>query len=271
MIVLVASVLALSWILVAKLYVAPNLASAYRGEGPPMLTQALQSVTQFRSGDSAPSHPLRAYQMKWNAVTWRILVGLLFTSAALALILRPECQRAIAAWQGSPEITQRALEQVNKLGKVRRFIVQATIVIIISASCLSILAGLEYWPFSHYRMYAKLRRGTSHTSYQFTGISLDGSEIAIEPRHSEPLAESRMAVAVRRMKQRSQPPEMIEKALQNVLERYEMKRLAGLHTDPPLKGLKLYRLTWELLPWASNAKQPEKTLMFQVNRASHDP
>jgi len=47
-------------------------------------------------------------------------------------------------------------------------------------------------------------------------------------------------------------------ALNDVLERYERRRLEREHDGPALVRLRLYRLTHQLEPLAGNADTPEK-------------
>jgi len=62
-------------------------------------------------------------------------------------------------------------------------------------------------------------------------------------------------------------PERTRQALIDCLRRYERRRRARLHDGPALRGMRLYRLTWALLPRASNFERPEgKELLLEVGR-----
>ena len=54
-------------------------------------------------------------------------------------------------------------------------------------------------------------------------------------------------------------------ALRDLLRRYEERRRAGQHDGPPLRGLRLYRLQWQLDLWGRNRDQPnQRDLLFEL-------
>ena len=54
--------------------------------------------------------------------------------------------------------------------------------------------------------------------------------------------------------------------MRDTLDRYEARRRAGEQNGPPLRGLRLYALRWELDPYARNRDDPEvRRLLFEVS------
>jgi len=59
----------------------------------------------------------------------------------------------------------------------------------------------------------------------------------------------------------------IESALLDCLRRYEGRRERGGHDGPALTGIRLYRVAWELDPWARNVDRPRhRELVAEVSK-----
>jgi hypothetical protein len=155
----------------------------------------------------------------------------------------------------------------------RVWLVSAVTAIVVGGSCFDIVTAREHWPFSPYRMYAMVLRQPSLTALRLFGVTdrVPPGEIALsETRYTEPLNAIRLHHAFTRMNvlDEGQPHgQRLAAALNACLERYEALRQAGRHEGPPLQGMRLYRLTWKLEPWARNADRPdEKALLLEVKR-----
>ena len=62
-------------------------------------------------------------------------------------------------------------------------------------------------------------------------------------------------------------PARIHRATGSLIDHYEARRAAGKHDAPELRAVKIYELTWELDPWASNVTQPShKRLVMAFER-----
>ncbi|MDH3601029.1 MAG: hypothetical protein OEU26_15515 [Candidatus Tectomicrobia bacterium] len=259
--------LALAWMIFAKVFVSPNLASAYRGEGPPLLNRAIRELTQFRTGEQALSRSVKQYTRKWDEITWRILSIILLVGAIMGAISRPEVQRRIDAWQGRWATAPLAVASLRAIGRPRRWLVHAAIIVIVCGSLLPITTGIEYWPFSHYRMYAGVQ-GPTITKYFLFGIMAHGEEIALSQKHIRPFHDTRLGIVLRKFRSRAPGEEKFEKALGDVLGRYETMRVAGAHDGPPLRGMKLYGITWKLSPAHDTDFPQTKELIFRYERMS---
>ncbi|HEY8599340.1 MAG TPA: hypothetical protein VIL85_12965 [Thermomicrobiales bacterium] len=125
-------------------------------------------------------------------------------------------------------------------------------------SVLSFATRLEIWPFSPYRMYATVR--TEHTvgTTRLYGVVLG-------PRWT---SRSGTAPSGALVDQYSADLTAAGPALQAALDRYEELRFAGRHDGPPLRGIRLYRVAWDLQVDAGNVAQPDRReLLAEVLRA----
>ena len=155
--------------------------------------------------------------------------------------------------------------------RVRAWLAHAVIAVVAGGGLLAIATDDERWPFSPYAMYSWIRPA-SYTTNALVGVTAEG------PQHEFPLfAEAylhpfdaaRLRDVLGHLMRRQRPVPALRQALRDCLRRYERRRRAGLHDGPALRGIRLYRLTWELVPGASNLERPEgKELLFEVARPS---
>ncbi len=73
-----------------------------------------------------------------------------------------------------------------------------------------------------------------------------------------PFNRNRLGVAFRTLLRNKKSQAEIQTALQDCYCRYEARRQRRLHSGPPLTGLRVYQVTWEVLPFAQNRERPEK-------------
>jgi hypothetical protein len=122
----------------------------------------------------------------------------------------------------------------------RRVVADLVLGAILVGSGASIVTGRELWPFSPYPMFSTVRRGPFLEQLWFEGVLPDGTGVPIPgPRAFRPLRLAQLTTALERL-----PKERMEEALRDVLRRYGVERRAGRHDGPPLKGLRLYRMTF---------------------------
>jgi hypothetical protein len=140
----------------------------------------------------------------------------------------------------------------------RRLIAYAIIAVIIGASGFDIALGREDWPFSHYPMYSSVERDWTKTTWRAYGVVNDGRDELplIYDETIAPFDRARLASALFKLslfKDRGR----LRQALLDCLRRYEERRERGDHQGPALDGIRVYRVTWKLEPWARNADTPD--------------
>ncbi len=167
-----------------------------------MLNKALRALSRLRSGE-AIADSLESYVDKWNEMTWRVLLLILAVGISGVIITRPELQQVIETWQGHTEVIAQAVAHLKTLSKSRLVFVHAVILFIVGASLLPLATGVEYWPFSHYRLYAGIQR-PAYALQRFFGVLPNGDEIPLTPQHIYPFDEIRLAQALSRLQRRAQ-------------------------------------------------------------------
>ena len=133
------------------------------------------------------------------------------------------------------------------------------------ASAYDILRGREHWPFSCYPMYSRVELEPTMTQFRIFGVSAEDPDrelILQDRRFLEPFDNSRLGQALKRIGAGDNPEAGLRVALTDCLQRYEALRSAGRHDGPPLRALRLYRLTWVLDPRAANRERPDTRLLI---------
>jgi hypothetical protein len=154
--------------------------------------------------------------------------------------------------------------------RVRTWLAHAVIAVVAGGGLVAIATGIERWPFSPYPMYAKIRPASYSMPVLF-GVTAEAPEREVPLFQKAYLYPFNTAVLrdafVLQLRQSAAHPDAPRQALLDCLQRYERRRRAGLHDGPALRGMRLYRLTWALLPGASNFERPEgKELLLEVGR-----
>ena len=128
---------------------------------------------------------------------------------------------------------------------------------VIVGSAYDILTRQEHWPFSDYPMFAAIHRGTVLEWPRLFGVTADGSEVAlVSHEYLWPLDQSRLPIGLRHIHATERDTERIHAALEDCLERYERRRIAGQHDGPVLRGIRLYVVAWDIQPYARNLDRP---------------
>lgn len=149
-------------------------------------------------------------------------------------------------------------------------LVYGVIAAVIGGHLFDILSGREHWPFSNYPMYSNVRRSDSLSVVLPYGVTEEEPprEIAFSaPEYISPFRRGPLRAALGRLNASADREYRLSSALDDLLGRYEARRLAGLHDGPPLRGLRLYRTVWRIEPWARNADRPDRrALLFEYLR-----
>lgn len=144
---------------------------------------------------------------------------------------------------------------------------------LIGGSFYDILTRQEHWPFSNYPMFSTVHQQHVLRWPRLFGVTADGREIALV-RHDylAPLDQSRLPLGLRRIEQMDDSDGRLRQALADILRRYEIRREAGEHEGPPLRGLRLYTVTWDLEPYAANLDHPRsRELVAEVGDTGSMP
>jgi hypothetical protein len=151
----------------------------------------------------------------------------------------------------------------------RKVFVHLFIAAVMTGSLYDIATSQEHWPFSDYPMFASVHRKHALDNwYRVFGVTPDGREVAIL-RYDQlwPLDQSRLPLGIRHIAQTPGSEPRVRAALEDTLRRYEARRIAGQHSGPPIDGIRLYTLSWDLEPYAANIDRPRsKTLVAEVRR-----
>ena len=141
--------------------------------------------------------------------------------------------------------------------RIRRLFAHVLIAGVILGSAYDIATRQEHWPFSDYPMFSAIHRATVLEWPRLFGVMADGSEIAlVSHEYLWPLDQSRLPIGLRHIYGTERNATRLHAALEDCLERYERRRIAGHHDGPALRGIRLYVVAWDIEPYARNLDQP---------------
>ena len=138
---------------------------------------------------------------------------------------------------------------------------------VIGGSLYDIATRQEHWPFSNYPMFSTIHREAVLRWPRIYGVRPDGREVPVT-KYIElwPLDQSRLPIGLRAIYNEEGANRRMHEALVDVLQRYEARRHAGDHEGGPLTAIRLYMVSWPLVPFAANLDKPsERELLAQVN------
>ena len=117
----------------------------------------------------------------------------------------------------------------------------------------------EHWPFCSYPMYSRVVEATTVESQRLVGVHAEtGAEIALRgPPYTDPFDQSRLNEVFMRIGSVDDVHGRWDRALGDLLQRYEQRRVAGLHDGPPLKAMRVYHTRHALHPEGKNRAHPE--------------
>lgn len=139
----------------------------------------------------------------------------------------------------------------------RVVLVQLGVFVLVMGHVVSFVRQRDHWPFSSYPMYSQVELDTNITRYRVYGVQAStGTEFDLmtEPAYITPFDMTRLNSGLRYMESRD--PDKLGDALDSLLSIYERRRLDGEHSGPPLNGMRIYSVEWEVQPTAGNTNQP---------------
>ena len=156
-----------------------------------------------------------------------------------------------------------------RMPRSRLILVHLIIAVIVVGSGFDIIVGREHWPFSNYPMYSRIEQDDTVTRLRFYGVPSvpDAAELPLlDERFIAPFDQTRLNAALQQLSRDPEGDRLLCEAARDTLARYELRRRASLHDSPPLRAIKLYRLTWQIDPLARNRDQPERReLLLEID------
>lgn len=142
---------------------------------------------------------------------------------------------------------------------VRRVLVGLGLLGLVGLHLYELARDSEHWPFCSYPMYSRLEEEPTVESQRLVGLHAEtGAEIWLHGRkYTDPFDQSRLAEAFGLIGSAGDSRERWDRALGDLLQRYEQRRLAGLHDGPKLRGMRVYHTRHALHPQAKNRAHPE--------------
>jgi hypothetical protein len=171
-------------------------------------------------------------------------------------------------------MNRSGLAPASSMSRARLWLVHGCIAAIVAGSAFDIAVQGEHWPFSSYPMYSGVERSRTLTVVRLFGVVGDGNRQLEFPLTDsdalQPMDQARVAAGLDWIIAISygddaKRTDLLTRALSDVLQRYEEHRLAGRHEGPALRGIRMYRVSWQLDPWARNVESPDrKELLFEL-------
>jgi hypothetical protein len=142
----------------------------------------------------------------------------------------------------------------------RVFLVHAIIAVLVGGAAFAIITDKERWPFSPYPMYSYIDKKRSVMRLELVGLAENGAETPLViMKQLPPWDDARLMKSLRTMLKTKNAALRVKDALKDLLARYETLRRRGEHSGVPLRGLRLYRLTWkEIGPGSFNDSGADK-------------
>ena len=142
---------------------------------------------------------------------------------------------------------------------------------LVGSHLYEILFGGERWPFSRYSMFSGVARDTFVSTLRLVGVTAQNPAREVPwvgDAEIWPFDQVRLRGILRNMASTAGGEARLDAALTDLLERYEARRRAGQLAGPELQALRLYRLQWQLEPWARNRERPDqRTLLCERPRS----
>lgn len=139
----------------------------------------------------------------------------------------------------------------------RLALAHALILFVIGGSAYDIVTRQEHWPFSNYPMFSTVHRRPVLTWLRLFGVTVDNQERPLL-RYNElyPLDQSRLPLGLRQLASLPDGDVRVQSAISDVLHRYNERRAQGEIKGPELRSIRLYRMQWEVQPFARNLDRP---------------
>lgn len=148
------------------------------------------------------------------------------------------------------------------LTRGRRLSINAIILAVIGMQLAVVARGGERWPFAPYAMYASEHRGEI-TWYQVYGVTAQGEFPLDRYAYHPPFDDPRLSYSFAPRHERAHTVRADTAEMLRVVGRlYERARRERQHDGPPLRGVRVYKVTWVLDPMAANRSHPDRKVLL---------
>ena len=178
--------------------------------------------------------------------------------------------------EGNKESHSAVEHNTSGMPRSRTLLLNAVTILLIFGSLFCIVFDEEYWPFSQYPMFNGVAREYSVAELRLYGITQGESHreiplLTLTSDYIEPFDEVRLQIALQRIASAPNSDSHLDKALLDLLERYEQLRRAGRHDGPPLQSIRLYSTSSQFEPQRVNVDFPRhRQLIAEVKQRSGD-
>ncbi|MGH7198629.1 MAG: hypothetical protein ACREH5_07835, partial [Candidatus Omnitrophota bacterium] len=146
--------------------------------------------------------------------------------------------------------------RMQDLSKPRFVAVCALIIFLAGGSLLSILLKKEWWPFSPYAMYSKVKPAMFKT-VKIIGLGESREWDLTNAKYWHPYNdESRFIATFRRLWNEPGAEARLDPIMAFMLRRYEERRLAGKHDGPRLLGVRFEKVGYDAKEVLAGREEP---------------
>lgn len=148
----------------------------------------------------------------------------------------------------------------------RMILAHAVILFVFTGQAFSVLFDVELWPFSPYPMYSTVRTEYSLKHPTLYAVVDDAAGTEIPLRDIAFFADDRAQSQLLLTFEQPTTDPALQQALAKLLARYDAERGANAEVGPPLRGLRLYESSWQLVPGESESEMtPQRQLIVEVS------
>ena len=123
----------------------------------------------------------------------------------------------------------------------RRVFATVVIAVLVLGHVAAVVDDDEHWPFSPYRLYAKLYEHGARNELVLYGVEADGGEVRLSDDHFQPMDEGRLRRVLGEQFAAGPDGRRTFGAFGPWLAFYERGRERGRHDGPPLVGIRLHQ------------------------------
>ena len=157
----------------------------------------------------------------------------------------------------------RATNSATPLPAYRLLTVYLLGAVILGGSLIVWVRDTECWPYSPYPMFSSIspRKDFKFTTLRVYGVTQQEplAEVPLDDNtYIEPFDNASLFEALNIVLNENR----LTPGLKDLLQRYEVLRSAKIHNGPPIRGLRLYRVTWYLNDQASNENTPAERVFL---------
>ena len=145
----------------------------------------------------------------------------------------------------------------------RRVFATVVIAVLVLGHAAAVIDDHEHWPFSPYRLYAKLYETGARNELVLYGVKADGSEVRLDDDHFRPMDEGRLRRVIGEQFAADPQGARTFEAFGPWLELYELRRGQGRHDGPPLVGMRLHQEVRFFDPQARNRSGPADQVWYE--------